>query len=68
MELLVYIFSGTLESNSQMIIDLNQFVSDDFRLYIESEDVILLGKKLNGTYEALFKLIQRLLNGFNVEI
>ena len=42
-----------------MIIDLNQFVSDDFRLYIESEDVILL-KKVKWAIMALFKLIQRL--------
>ena len=50
------IFSGTLESNSQMIIDLNQFVADDFMLYIESEDVVLISKKVNRHNKFEFNL------------
>ena len=51
-----------------MIIDLNQFVADDFRLYIESGDVILLDKKIKEAQWLYSRLIQRLLNGFNVEM
>lgn len=61
------IFSGTLESNSQMIIDLNQFVSDDFRLYIESEDVILLSKKVKR-HNGFIQANSEVTNGFNVEM
>ena len=61
------IFSGTLESNSQMIIDLNQFVADDFRLYIESEDVVLISKKVNR-HNGFIQANSEVTNGFNVEM
>lgn len=61
------LFNGTLESNSQMIIDLNNFVSDDFRLYIESEDVILLSKKVKS-HNGFIQANSEVTNGFNVEM
>ena len=50
-----------------MIIDLNQFVSDDFRLYIESEDVILLSKKVKR-HNGFIQANSEVTNGFNVEM